>query len=60
MDLMQVNNLVDWRAHLETLKTWKAQGRVRNIGITTSHGRRNDDVEAILKAEAAVEFAQFT
>ena len=36
-DLMQIHNLRDWRAHLETLKAWKAQGRVRHIGITISH-----------------------
>src|SRR5437588_5243974 len=34
LDLMQVHNLVDVATHTETLKEWKAQGRVRHIGIT--------------------------
>lgn len=34
VDLMQVHNLVDVRTHLETLRAWKAEGRVRYIGIT--------------------------
>ncbi|HEX2227361.1 MAG TPA: aldo/keto reductase, partial [Candidatus Binatia bacterium] len=34
MDLMQVHNLVDWRAHLDTLRKWKEEGRVRYIGVT--------------------------
>ena len=37
-DLLQVHNLLGWEGHLETLKQWKADGRVRHIGITTSHG----------------------
>jgi aryl-alcohol dehydrogenase-like predicted oxidoreductase len=34
MDLMQVHNLVDWETHLDTLRTWKADGRVRYMGVT--------------------------
>jgi aryl-alcohol dehydrogenase-like predicted oxidoreductase len=34
VDLMQVHNLVDVETHLETLKTWKAAGKIRYIGIT--------------------------
>jgi len=34
LDLMQVHNLVDVETHLATLRTWKAEGRVRYIGIT--------------------------
>ncbi|HEY1372673.1 MAG TPA: aldo/keto reductase, partial [Candidatus Binatia bacterium] len=34
IDLMQVHNLVDWRTHLRTLRAWKAQGRIRYIGVT--------------------------
>ena len=34
MDLMQVHNLVDWRTHLETLRAWKKEGRIRYIGVT--------------------------
>ena len=34
MDLLQVHNLVDVEAHTQTLLEWKAQKRVRYIGIT--------------------------
>lgn len=34
MDLLQVHNLVDYRAHLATLRRWKEEGRVRYIGVT--------------------------
>ncbi len=33
-DLMQVHNLVDLDVQLETLKEWRASGRVRYIGVT--------------------------
>ena len=46
-DLMQIHNLRDWKVHLETLKAMKAEGGIRYIGITTSHGR---DHEALYEA----------
>ncbi len=58
-DLMQIHNLLDWEAHLETLVEWKAQGRVRYIGITTSHGRRHGELEKVM-AEQPLDFVQFT
>jgi diketogulonate reductase-like aldo/keto reductase len=58
-DLMQIHNLLDWEVHLETLVDWKAQGRVRYIGITTSHGRRHGDFEKVM-AEQPIDFVQFT
>ncbi len=48
-DLMQIHNLVDWQAHLETLQQMKADGNIRYIGITTSHGRYHDQLQEILK-----------
>jgi aryl-alcohol dehydrogenase-like predicted oxidoreductase len=59
LDLMQIHNLVDWQTHLETLKAWKAEGRVRYIGITTSHGRDHGELEQILQSEP-FDFVQFT
>lgn len=50
-DLMQIHNLRDWRTHLGTLKDWKAQQKIRYIGITTSHGRMHDELERALAAE---------
>jgi diketogulonate reductase-like aldo/keto reductase len=58
-DLMQIHNLRDWRVHLETLKAWKAQGRIRYLGITTSHGRAHEELEGALRSER-FDFVQLT
>jgi aryl-alcohol dehydrogenase-like predicted oxidoreductase len=58
-DLMQVHNFLDWETHLATLKRMKAEGRVRYIGVTTSHGRRHDLAEKIMREEP-IDFIQFT
>jgi diketogulonate reductase-like aldo/keto reductase len=50
-DLMQVHNLLNWEGHLETLREDKAAGRIRYIGITTSHGRRHEELEQIMLHE---------
>jgi diketogulonate reductase-like aldo/keto reductase len=59
LDLMQVHNLLDWETHWPALKAWKAEGRFRYIGMTTSHGRRHDELAEILKRER-LDFVQFT
>jgi len=59
IDLMQIHNLRDWQVQLETLQEWKAQGRIRYIGITTSHGRYHDELETILQQQA-LDFVQFS
>lgn len=59
IDLMQVHNLRDWQTQLGTLKDWKAEGKIRYIGITTSHGRGHEEFEAVMKAEP-LDFVQFT
>ena len=59
MDLMQIHNLRDWKVHLPTLRQWKAEGKIRYIGITTSHGRSHADLEQIMRNEA-LDFVQFT
>jgi diketogulonate reductase-like aldo/keto reductase len=43
-DLMQIHNLRDWQVHLKTLKAMKTEGKIRYIGITTSHGRDHDEL----------------
>ncbi|MEK6551484.1 MAG: aldo/keto reductase [Pseudomonadota bacterium] len=58
-DLMQIHNLRDWQAHLPTLKDMKTQGKIRYIGVTTSHGRFHDELEALLKSER-LDFLQLT
>jgi diketogulonate reductase-like aldo/keto reductase len=59
IDLMQIHNLRDWQVQLETLQEWKAQGRIRYIGITTSHGRYHDELETILQQQP-LDFVQFS
>jgi len=58
-DLMQVHNLVDWRTHLESLRAMKAEGRIRYLGVTTSHGRRHGLLEQLLDGET-LDFVQLT
>lgn len=48
-DLMQIHNLRDWQVHYETLKKMKEEGKIRYIGVTTSHGRFHDELEVLLE-----------
>lgn len=59
VDLMQVHNLLAWEAHLPALQALKSAGRIRYVGITTSHGRRHADLEAVMKAHR-IDFVQLT
>lgn len=58
-DLMHIHNMLVWETHLETLKAMKAAGRIRYLGITTSHGRRHAEMEQALAREP-FDFVQFT
>lgn len=58
-DLMQVHNLLNWSGHLPTLVAWKAESRFRSIGVTTSHGRKHDEMTTILRREP-IDFIQIT
>ncbi len=58
-DLMQVHNLLNWESHLETLSEQKAEGRIRYVGVTTSHGRRHDELERVI-ATQRIDFVQLT
>ena len=58
-DVMQVHNLVDWEEHLETLLQAKAEGRIRYVGITTSHGSRHGEMLRIMR-DQPIDFVQFT
>ena len=50
-DLLQVHNLLAWEAHLATLQDMKAAGRLRYVGITTSEGRRHDELVRIMRTQ---------
>jgi len=58
-DLIAVHNLQDWRTHLKTLKQWKEEGKVRYIGITTSHGRDHEEFLSVMRKEP-LDFVQFS
>src|SRR5258706_10324380 len=58
-DLLQVHNFLDYEAHLATLTRLKSEGRARYIRVTTSHGRRHDLAEKIMREEP-IDFIQFT
>ena len=51
IDLMQIHNLLDWRTHLATLRSWKDAGRIRYLGITHYTASAYAEVEAVLRAE---------
>jgi diketogulonate reductase-like aldo/keto reductase len=50
LDLMQVHNLVDWQTHLDTLKGWKSEGRVRYLGITHYTPSAHAELETVMRA----------
>jgi diketogulonate reductase-like aldo/keto reductase len=58
MDLMQIHNLVDWRTHIQTLREWKQQGKIRYIGITHYTDSHHDELADIIEKEKP-DFVQF-
>lgn len=58
MDLMQVHNLVDWQTHLQTLRTWKAEGKIRYFGFTHYTDSYHDQLSDIIAKEKP-DFVQF-
>jgi diketogulonate reductase-like aldo/keto reductase len=57
VDLMQVHNLLDARTHLDTLRRWKKDGRVRYIGVTHYTARGGEQIADLLATET-VDFVQ--
>jgi aryl-alcohol dehydrogenase-like predicted oxidoreductase len=58
IDLMQVHNLVDLDVHLKTLGRWKAEGKVRYVGVTHYTTSSYPDLIAIIEREK-LDFVQF-
>ena len=58
-DLLQVHNLVDWDANLDTLEAMKEAGALRYTGVTTSHGRRHEELEEVMRRRPP-DFVQLT
>jgi diketogulonate reductase-like aldo/keto reductase len=57
LDLVQVHNLVDYQAHLQTLRRLKGEGIVRYVGITHYQVGAFDELERIM-ARDAIDFVQ--
>ena len=58
LDLIQVHNLLDLDTHLKTLRRWKAEGRVRYIGITHYTIGSQPDLARVIEREK-LDFVQF-
>lgn len=51
LDLLQIHNLLDWRAHVPTLRALQAGGRVRYSGLTHYRADAHADLERVLGEE---------
>ncbi len=49
VDLMQGHNLLNWAGHLPTLRALQAEGRIRHLGVTTSHGNKHGAMRQVLE-----------
>lgn len=58
VELMQVHNLVDVDAHLRTLGRWKAEGRIKYVGITHYTTSSYPDLIRLIEREK-LDFVQF-
>jgi aryl-alcohol dehydrogenase-like predicted oxidoreductase len=58
VELMQVHNLVDLDEHLKTLHRWKAEGRIKYMGVTHYTSSSYPDLIAIIEREK-LDFVQF-
>ena len=57
VDLMQIHNLVDWQIHLDTLAGWKAERRIRYVGVTHYHSGAHAELAQVI-THAGVDFVQ--
>lgn len=57
IDLIYVHNLVDTETQLETLREYKAEGRIRYLGVTTSSDNQYGQLESIME-EHELDFVQ--
>lgn len=57
VDLMQVHNLVDFKAHITTLRRWKDEGKARYIGATHYQRSAFDELERVIRDEQ-IDFVQ--
>ncbi len=58
LELIQVHNLKDTSTHLETLRAWKDEGRIRYLGATHYLEDQHDDLLDLIQRES-LDFLQF-
>ena len=58
IELMQVHNLVDLDVHLKTLRRWKAEGKIKYIGVTHYTTSSYPDLMGIIE-RGKIDFVQF-
>jgi diketogulonate reductase-like aldo/keto reductase len=51
LDLLQVHNLLDVHTQLETLRSWKEEGRVRYVGVSHYTASAYTEVARVLRRE---------
>ena len=51
LDLVQIHNLLDWRAHLPTLREAQRAGTIRYVGVSHYTASAYRELEAVLRAE---------
>lgn len=49
LDLMQVHNLLNFAGHLPTMRAMQAEGSIRHLGVTTSHGNKHGAMREVLE-----------
>jgi aryl-alcohol dehydrogenase-like predicted oxidoreductase len=57
IDLMQVHNLLDVATHLDTLRAWKREKRIRYLGITHYQRSSFEAMEKLMRSET-LDFVQ--
>jgi aryl-alcohol dehydrogenase-like predicted oxidoreductase len=51
IDLLQCHNLIGWETAIPQMQAWKASGRIRYVGITTSRQNQYSLMETIMKSQ---------
>jgi len=59
IDIYMVHNVENWDEHADVLKDHKARGRIRYLGVSTSHGRRHSELERLMETQP-LDFVQLT
>lgn len=57
IDLMQVHNLMGWEGQLPAMREWKAAGRLRYYGVTTSQAQQHEQLVKLMQ-EQDLDFIQ--